>query len=80
MALRDDINTTERRHNLLDMGNRYKERITEDTIKQMISTPLENGGVLFDNPTVTAYEIVAIPENLTMAVRIPGFRNGWTLT
>lgn len=77
MSLRDDLHTIERRHNLLDWGNRYKGNVTEDTVKQMISTPLENGGVLFDNPAVTAYEIVAVPQNLTMAVRIPGVQE-WT--
>jgi hypothetical protein len=72
LAQKDNLYSIIRRQNLLNWGNRCKGNITEDMVKQMVSTPIENGGAFFANPPLTAYEIIVIPQKLKIAVRIPG--------
>ncbi|HWQ66312.1 MAG TPA: C45 family peptidase [Methanospirillum sp.] len=59
-----------RRQNLLSFADKNKGSITFEKIQTIISTPLEEGGV-FMAPDTTSYQIMAVPEELKIWVRIP---------
>ena len=63
-------NSIWRRKNLLSFADANKGSITIDKIKSIISTPLEEGGV-FLAPDKTSYQVVAVPDELKIWVRIP---------
>jgi hypothetical protein len=63
-------NSVWRRENLLAFADENKGSITLEKVKAIISTPLEEGGV-FLAPDTTSYQIVAVPEDLRIWVRIP---------
>lgn len=62
----DSWNSITRRCNLLNLADRFKGGIDVDRMKEIMSTSLENGGPLH---TPTRYQIVAVPEDMTLHVR-----------
>ncbi len=77
-SLDDSINGNSvwRRENLLAFADKNKGSITVEKMKSVISTPLEDGGV-FLPPDTTSYQIVAVPDELRIWVRIPQ-KGNWT--
>jgi hypothetical protein len=73
----DPIHTEERRRNLLALAELYKGRFNPQVMMQVMSLPLEDGGVLQTSGLPTSYQIVAVPEDLKIWVRIPGVQD-WT--
>jgi len=76
----DVYQTTQRKNNLLNLSAQYKGRITPKTMMQIMSTSIEDGGPFrSQNVTsfATSYQIVAVPSQLKIWVRIPGFVD-WT--
>jgi hypothetical protein len=71
----DMAKTNERRQNLLALGEKYKGNITPETMMEIISLPIEEGGASFIPSHHTSYQVVAVPENLTMWVRIPYYQD-----
>ena len=69
-------NSIWRRQNLLAFADKNKGSITVETIKSVLSIPLEDGGV-FLAPDTTSYQIVAVPDELRIWVRIPHILD-WT--
>jgi len=69
-------NSVWRRQNLLAFADKNKGSITVDKMKEVISTPLEKGGVFLE-PDITSYQVVAVPEDLRIWVRVPQ-RLDWT--
>ncbi|MDP1551900.1 MAG: hypothetical protein Q8M06_02645 [Methanobacteriaceae archaeon] len=57
--------------NLFLMNNKYKESITPDVMMQIISTPISDGGPFF--PTYTSYQMVVVPENLTIWFKVTNY-------
>ena len=57
-----------RRCGLLDRGRKFKGAIGVEKMKEIMSTPLEEGGPFNAN---TRYQIVAVPEDLTLHVNFP---------
>jgi hypothetical protein len=70
----DVAKTKERRANLLAFGEKYKGNFTPETMMEVMSPPIENGGAFMINRS-TSYQIVSVPENLTMWVRIPEYQD-----
>ncbi|MBN2169163.1 MAG: hypothetical protein JW738_07955 [Actinobacteria bacterium] len=62
--------SVQRRENLLAMGEKYKGRFDAKKMMEVISTPVEDGGA-FRAPNLTSFEIVAVPAELTIWVRVP---------
>jgi hypothetical protein len=69
-------NSVWRRDNLLSFADRNKGSITLEKVKDVMSTPLEEGGV-FLAPDNTSYQIMAVPADLRIWVRVPGLVD-WT--
>jgi hypothetical protein len=65
-----------RRENLLSFADKNKGSITIEKVKNVMATPLEGGGV-FLAPDTTSYQIVAVPDDLRIWVRVPQ-RLDWT--
>ncbi|MBN1289203.1 MAG: hypothetical protein JXA49_06165 [Actinobacteria bacterium] len=62
--------SVKRRENLLVLGEENKGRFDAEKMMEVISTPVEDGGA-FRPPNLTSYEIVAVPEELKIWVRVP---------
>jgi hypothetical protein len=79
----DLANTKKRRENLLALGEKYKGKFTPETMMEVISIPLENGGAFITHQdasrqmVATSYQVVAVPKDLKIWVRIPGHQD-WT--
>jgi hypothetical protein len=73
--------TRERRANLLALGEKYKGKITPETMMEIISIPIGKGGAFMDpeepNPELAAtnYQIVAVPKDLKLWVRVPAYHD-----
>jgi hypothetical protein len=76
MGAFDPANTSERRTNLLALAEKYKGNFSSQTMMEVMSLPLEKGGS-FRAPHDTSYQIVAVPQDLKVWVRIPEVSD-WT--
>ena len=56
-----------RRANLLSQAERYKGTIDPERMEQIMSLPIEDGGVLFH---YSVYQLVAVPEELKLYIRV----------
>lgn len=70
----DPYNTVVRRKNLLALGEQYKGRFNPGTMMAILDLPYDRGGVTRDS---TIYEIVAIPAELKIWLKAPGYQD-WT--
>lgn len=61
-------NSITRRNNLRRKAEEYKGRIGVEKMKEIISTSLEDGGPMH---YLTRYQIVAVPEDMTLHIHIP---------
>lgn len=61
-------NSITRRRNLIRKAEEYKGCIDVERMKEIMSTPLEEGGPMH---SLTRYQIVAVPEDLTLHIHIP---------
>jgi hypothetical protein len=77
IGARDPIRTAERRRNLLALAELCKGRFNPQVMMQIMSIPLESGGALQTSGLPTSYQVVAVPEELKIWVRIPGVQE-WT--
>jgi hypothetical protein len=59
-----------RRKNLLAFAERYKGSFTEEVMKKVLDTTMEDGGATQPNETI--YQVIAIPENRTIWLKAPG--------
>jgi len=66
--------SVQRRVNLLALGEENKGDFDPEVMMGVISTPLEDGGA-FRAPNLTSYEIVAVPAELTVWVRVPEYQD-----
>jgi hypothetical protein len=62
--------TVTRREHLLQLGEVYKGRFSVATMKQVLETTIEKGGAT--DAETTIYQILAVPETLTLWLRAPG--------
>ncbi len=72
----DPAFTAHRRANLLALGEKYKGKFNPEVMMETMSIPLEKGGA-FRAPNVTSYQIVAVPKELKVWVRVPEVQE-WT--
>lgn len=72
----DPAYTAHRRANLLALGEKNKGKINPEVMMEIMSIPLENGGA-FRAPNVTSYQIVTVPKELKVWVRVPEVQE-WT--
>jgi len=71
----DDVDfSVRRRENLLALGEENKGWFDPGLMKEVISTPLQDGGA-FRAPNLTSYELVAVPAELTIWVRVPEYQD-----
>lgn len=61
--------TVKRRDNLLALGEQYKEEFNIEKMKEVLDTTIDNGGAT--QPSDTIYQIIAIPEELTLWLKAP---------
>lgn len=66
--------SVQRRVNLLTLGEENKGAFDPEVMMEVISTALEDGGA-FRAPNLTSYEIVAVPAELTVWVRVPEYQD-----
>ncbi len=68
--------TVTRRNNMLDQGEKNKGEFDVEKMKEVFDTPIfgENGGVFM--PSMTIYQIIAVPAELKLWVRVPDLF-GW---
>jgi len=64
-----------RMFNLVMMNYQYQGKITAQVMMQIMGTPTTDGGPFF--PTYTSYQMVVVPEDLTIWFRVPGYCS-WT--
>ena len=70
----DPYNTTLRRDNLLDMGERYRGKFDARVMMSVLDTDTKNGGPSGD---FTRLKVVAVPGEKELWVKIPKYQN-WT--
>ncbi len=63
--------TVTRRNNMLDQGEKNKGAFDVEKMKEVLGTPIfeENGGVFI--PSMTIYQIIAVPAELKLWVKVP---------
>ncbi len=68
-----------RRENLLTLGGKHKGHIDRQTMMAILDTPMEKGGATWPRGggIRTVYQVIAVPEQLQMLVKVPGYQN-WT--
>jgi hypothetical protein len=76
-GINDPIHTEERRRNLISLAEMHKGNLTPDVMMDIMSRPLSRGGPLQTEELPTSYQVVAVPEDLKIWVRIPGVQD-WT--
>jgi len=64
-----------RRKNLLAMAERYKGEFSPKKMMEILDISIKDGGATL--PKVTIYQIVVVPKELKLWLKIPGFQN-WT--
>jgi hypothetical protein len=52
-----------------------KGKLTPDIMMDIMSRPLSEGGALQTEELPTSYQVVAVPEDLKIYVRIPGVQD-----
>ncbi len=67
-------NSLKRRENLNTSARKSKGTIGVRKMQRIMSATLENGGPLCES---TRYQIVAVPEKLTLFINIPGRKRAW---
>lgn len=67
--------SVQRREHLLALGNKLKGKINAGMMRQILDTPFDKGGATW--PERTAYQVVAVPAELTFWLKLPGYQN-WT--
>jgi len=72
----DPVYTAHRRTNLLSLGEKYKGKFNPEIMMEIMNIPLEKGGS-FRTPNDTSYQIVAVPKELKIWVRMPEVQE-WT--
>jgi hypothetical protein len=77
IGVNDPIYTAERRSNLLSLAEKYRGNFTPEVMMKVISLPLQDGGAFGDPDLPTSYQIVAVPEERKIWVRIPNVSD-WT--
>lgn len=70
----DAYNTITRMNNMLDLCNQNKGNITPETMMQIMSTPIQDGGPMIPE---TGYQMVVVPKDLKVWFRAPLHFN-WT--
>jgi hypothetical protein len=58
------------------LGEKYKGKFNPDVMMEIMNIPLEKGGS-FRAPNDTSYQIVAVPKELKIWVRMPEVQE-WT--
>lgn len=76
-GISDPITTEQRRRNLVSLAKMHSGNLTPDVVMDITSRPLSEGGPLQVKELPTSYQVVAVPEDLKIWVRIPGVQN-WT--
>jgi hypothetical protein len=69
-------NSIQRRTNLRALAERYRGRFDVDTMKQVLATPLDQGGATSRDDTV--YQIIALPAARQLWLKAVGLQD-WTL-
>jgi hypothetical protein len=81
MQVSDIAKTIERRKNLLRLGEKYKGKFTPELMMKVMSIPVNKGGAYWPPSKTfshsTSYQIVAVPAELKIWIRVPKFIN-WT--
>ncbi|MHB8119513.1 MAG: C45 family autoproteolytic acyltransferase/hydrolase [Methanothrix sp.] len=77
-GINDPIRTEERSRNLISLAQMQKGKLTPDIMMDIMSRPLSEGGALQTEELPTSYQVVAVPEDLKIYVRIPGVQD-WTI-
>lgn len=72
----DPVYTAHRRANLIALGEKYKGKFNPEVMMKIMNIPLEKGGA-FRAPNDTSYQIVAVPRELKIWVRMPEVQE-WT--
>ena len=67
----------QRRENLLMLGEKCKGNFSAAAMMNIMSIPFKNGGFLMPPPHDTSYQVVAVPEDLTIWVKVSGVQD-WT--
>lgn len=76
-GINDPIHTEVRRRSLLYLAEMHKGNLTPNVVMDIMSRPLSKGGPLQTEELPTSYQVVAVPKDLKIWVRIPGVQN-WT--
>lgn len=68
-----------RRDNLLALGQKHRGKIDASVMKQILDTPMSEGGATWplEGGIRTVYQIIAVPENRSFWIKVPGFQD-WT--
>jgi len=71
--------TVLRRKNLLSLGHKNKGRMNLATMMEILDTPIDKGGATWPagEKIQTVYQVIAIPGELKLWLKVPGFQN-WT--
>lgn len=71
--------TLERRKNLLSIGHKNKGKINASRMMEVLDIPMNKGGATWPpgEKIQTVYQIVAIPGELKLWLKVPGFQD-WT--
>ncbi len=81
IVLQDNVGfeTVRRRENLLALGHKNKGKINLETMKEILDTPMNDGGATWpsEGSIRTAYQIIAVPDSLQIWLKVPGFQD-WT--
>jgi hypothetical protein len=72
----DPVYTAHRSANLLALGEKYKGKFNPEVMMKIMNIPLEKGGA-FRVPNDTSYQIVAVPKELKIWVKMPEVQE-WT--
>ena len=66
-----------RRDNLLSLGSAYKGKMNPTAMMKIMDTPMTQGGATWPlkGDIRTVYQIVAVPENRVLWVKVPGFQD-----
>jgi len=65
--------TLTRRKNLLKLGEKYKGNFNREIMKNILDMPIAEGGATHLDKTI--YQVVAVPEDLTLDIKIPDFQD-----
>ena len=71
--------TVERRENLLSLGHKNKGKMNAGKMMDILDIPMNEGGATWSvgEKIQTVYQVVAIPGELKLWLKVPGFQN-WT--